>query len=215
MGIEDNEDDFVDEIETDAGNYMATVNVKGKKITYLDKLPADNLYSSPEHKTVDKIIIQDKKIEFEFSFRTSLITGSKVINIFKNGKYNGTIRADEYLKTNLGPQMDEYFIPTKRNREVPFSEKEKWLIDIFDKYQHTDKLVRILFKSETITIEEFIEKFEMGINKAHKYLHTLEKIGLLKSYSEHGKHYKHKKIYKLGMNKNVVKYIIKKFYNID
>lgn len=214
MGIEDT-DKFVDEIETDTGNYMATVDIKGKKITHLDKLPADNLYDSPEHKTVETVTFRDKNIEFTLSFRVSKITGSKVINIFKNGKYNGTLREDEYLKILFGPIIDEYFIPTHRNLEIPFSEKEKWLIDIFDKYQHAEKLVRILFKSETITIEEFMNKFETGKDKAYKYLRKLEKIGLLKSYKEPGKQHKPKKIYKLGMNKEVIKYIIKRFYNID
>lgn len=214
MGIEDT-DKFVDEIETDTGNYMATVDIKGKKITHLDKLPADNIYESPEHKTVDIVKIQDKKVEFTFSFRISLKTGNKVINIFKNGKFNGTIRENEYLKTNFGPKIDEFFIPTKRNREIPFSEKEKWLINIFDTYQNTDKLVRILFKNNKITIEEFMDKFETGKDKAYKYLRKLEKVGLLKSYKEHGKRYKHKKIYKLGIDKKIIKYIIEKFYSID
>lgn len=209
------EEEFHDTIELETGDYVCTVNTKHKKITYIDKIPADNTYDSPEHKTADVVRIQDKKIEFTFSFRTSLITGSKVINIFKNGKYNGTIRDYEYIKTNLGPRMDEYFIPTKRNLEIPFSEKEKWLIDIFDKYQHTEKLVRILFNIDEITIEEFIEKFEIGIRKAHKYLHTLEKIGLLKSYRKTGKKNKPIKVYKLGIDKKVIQYIIKKFYNIE
>lgn len=214
MGIEDNEDEFVDEFETETGKYMGTVDIKGKKIIHVDKLPGDNLYDSPEHKTVKTITFRDKKVEFTLSFRISKITGSKVINIFKNGKYIGTIREDEYLKTLFGPMIDEYFIPTKRNREIPFSEKEKWLIDIFDKYQHTEKLVRILFKDDEISIEKFMEKFKVGKDTAYKYLRNLEKIGLLKSYKEKGYQHKPTKVYKLGMDNEVIKYIIKKFYNI-
>ena len=209
-------DKFFDGIETETGKYQLTISKKAEKVLHVDKEPEEEPYDSPEHETACIIKIQDRKIELTFSFRTSLKTGSKVINIFKGVKKVGTVREDEYLKTvHLGPKMDEYFIPTNRNKEIPFSEKEKWLIDIFDKYHHADKLVRKLFNDDEISVEEFMDKFGTGKDKAYKYLHELEKVGLLKSYETRGKRYKPKKVYKLGMDKKVIQYIIKRVYNIE